>query len=48
MTHQVLVLLLIGYIIYTIDHGKPVGFSYRIQKGQLSKYITDVEVSIDG
>ena len=32
----------------TIYRGKPVGFSYRIQKGQLSKYITNVEVSIDG
>ena len=31
---------------FTIYRGKPVGFSYRIQKGQLSKYITDVEVSI--
>ena len=33
---------------FTIYRGKPVGFSYRIQKGQLSKYITNVEVSIDG
>ncbi len=31
---------------FTVYGGKPVGFSYRIQKGQLSKYITDVEVSI--
>ena len=31
---------------FTIYRGKPVGFSYRIQKGQLSKYITNVEVSI--
>ena len=33
---------------FTVYKGKPVGFSYRIQKGQLSKYITNVEVSIDG
>ena len=33
---------------FTVYGGKPVGFSYRIQKGQLSKYITNVEVSIDG
>ena len=33
---------------FTIYRRKPVGFSYRIQKGQLSKYITNVEVSIDG
>ena len=33
---------------FTIYRGKPVGFSYRIQKGQLSKYIDDVEVSIGG
>ena len=31
---------------FTIYRGKPVGFSYRIQKGQLSDYITSVEVSI--
>ncbi len=31
---------------FTVYSGKPVGFSYRIQKGQLSDYITDVEVSI--
>lgn len=31
---------------FTVYRGKPVGFSYRIQKGQLSKYITNVEVSI--
>ena len=31
---------------FTVYSGKPVGFSYRIQKGQLSKYITNVEVSI--
>ena len=31
---------------FTVYRGKPVGFSYRIQKGQLSKYITGVEVSI--
>ena len=31
---------------FTVYRGKPVGFSYRIQKGQLSKYIDDVEVSI--
>ena len=33
---------------FTVYGGKPVGFSYRIQKGQLSKYIDDVEVSING
>ena len=31
---------------FTVYGGKPVGFSYRIQKGQLSDYITDVEVLI--
>ena len=31
---------------FTVYRGKPAGFSYRIQGGQLSKYITDVEVSI--
>ena len=31
---------------FTVYGGKPVGFSYRIQKGQLSEYITDVKVSI--
>ena len=31
---------------FTVYRGKPAGFSYRIQKGQLSDYITDVEVSI--
>ena len=31
---------------FAVYSGKPVGFSYRIKKGQLSKYITDVEVSI--
>ena len=31
---------------FTVYRGKPVGFSYRIQKGQLSEYIDDVEVSI--
>ena len=31
---------------FTVYRGKPVGFSYRIQKGQLSDYITGVEVSI--
>ena len=31
---------------FTVYRGKPVGFSYRIQKGQLSEYIRDVEVSI--
>lgn len=31
---------------FTIYRGKPAGFSYRIQKGQLSDYITNVEVSI--
>ena len=33
---------------FTVYGGKPVGFSYRIQKGQLSDYITSVEVSIGG
>ena len=33
---------------FTVYRGKPVSFSYRIQKGQLDKYITGVEVSIDG
>ena len=33
---------------FTVYRGKPAGFSYRIQKGQLSDYITNVEVSIDG
>ena len=33
---------------FTVYGGKPVGFSYRIQKGQLSKYIDDVKVSING
>ena len=33
---------------FTVYKGRPVGFSYRIQKGQLSEYITDVEVSIGG
>ncbi|ALP95248.1 S-layer homology domain-containing protein [Intestinimonas butyriciproducens] len=33
---------------FTVYSGKPVGFSYRIQKGQLSDYITDVKVSIGG
>ena len=33
---------------FTVYRGKPVGFSYRIQKGQLSEYITDVKVSIGG
>ena len=33
---------------FTVYRGKPVGFSYRIQKGQLSEYITGVEVSIGG
>ena len=33
---------------FTVYRGKPVGFSYRIQKGQLSNYIDDVEVSIGG
>ena len=33
---------------FTVYGGKPVGFSYRIQKGQLSNYITGVEVSIGG
>ena len=32
---------------FTVYRGKPVSFSYRIQKGQLDKYITGVEVSID-
>ena len=31
---------------FTVYGGKPVSFSYRIQKGQLSDYITDVKVSI--
>ena len=31
---------------FTVYGGKPVGFSYRIQKGQLSEYIIDVKVSI--
>lgn len=31
---------------FTVYRGKPVSFSYRIQKGQLSKYIDDVKVSI--
>ena len=31
---------------FTVYRGKSAGFSYRIQKGQLSKYIDDVEVSI--
>ena len=31
---------------FTVYSGKPAGFSYRIQKGQLSDYITSVEVSI--
>lgn len=31
---------------FTVYRGKPVSFSYRIQKGQLSDYITDVKVSI--
>ena len=33
---------------FTVYRGKPAGFSYRIQKGQLSEYITGVEVSIGG
>ena len=33
---------------FTVYGGKPVGFSYRIQKGQLSEYISDVNVSIGG
>ena len=33
---------------FTVYGGKPVSFSYRIQKGQLSEYITGVEVSIGG
>ena len=33
---------------FTVYRGKPVGFSYRIQEGQLSDYIDDVEVSIGG
>ena len=32
----------------TVYGGKPVGFSYLIQKGQLSEYISGVEVSIGG
>ena len=31
---------------FTVYRGKPVGFSYRIQEGQLSEYIDGVEVSI--
>lgn len=31
---------------FTVYGGKPVGFSYRIQEGQLSEYIDAVEVSI--
>ena len=31
---------------FTVYRGKPAGFSYRIQKGQLSEYIDGVEVSI--
>ena len=31
---------------FTVYRGKPASFSYRIQKGQLSDYITNVEVSI--
>ncbi len=31
---------------FTVYKGRPVGFSYRIQEGQLSDYIRDVEVSI--
>ena len=31
---------------FTVYKGRPVGFSYRIQEGQLSKYIEGVEVSI--
>ena len=31
---------------FTVYRGKPVSFSYRIQEGQLSEYITGVEVSI--
>ena len=31
---------------FTVYRGKPVSFSYRIQKGQLSEYIDDVKVSI--
>ena len=33
---------------FTVYGGKPVGFSYRIQEGQLSEYIDGVEVSIGG
>ena len=33
---------------FTVYRGKPVGFSYRIQEGQLSEYIDGVEVSISG
>ena len=33
---------------FTVYKGRPVGFSYRIQKGQLSEYIDSVEVSIGG
>ena len=31
---------------FTVYRGKPAGFSYRIQEGQLSDYISNVEVSI--
>ena len=31
---------------FTVYGGKPVSFSYRIQEGQLSEYITDVKISI--
>ena len=33
---------------FTVYGGKPVSFSYRIQEGQLSEYITDVKISIGG
>ena len=33
---------------FTVYGGKPVSFSYRIQKGQLREYIDAVTVSIDG
>ena len=33
---------------FTVYKGKPVGFSYRIQEGQLRDYITGVTVSIGG
>ena len=33
---------------FTVYRGKPVGFSYRIQEGQLRDYITGVTVSIGG